>query len=70
MDSWKLAVPKNSCRAVAKNLYRRDASYSVTGTGAFGTLKFESGTHRVQRVPETEAAGRVHTSTITVAVMP
>lgn len=40
------------------------------GTGPFGWLKYESGVHRVQRVPETEKAGRVHTSTVTVAVMP
>lgn len=40
------------------------------GYGAFGTMKFESGVHRVQRVPETEKQGRVHTSTVTVAVMP
>lgn len=42
----------------------------IEGTGVFGQLKFESGTHRVQRVPETEAQGRVHTSTATVAIMP
>jgi peptide chain release factor 1 len=42
----------------------------VSGQGAYGTLKFESGVHRVQRVPETEAQGRVHTSTATVAVLP
>lgn len=42
----------------------------VSGDGAYGTLKFESGVHRVQRVPETEAQGRVHTSAATVAVMP
>lgn len=43
---------------------------SVTGTNAFGTLKYESGVHRVQRVPVTESAGRIHTSTATVAVLP
>jgi peptide chain release factor 1 len=42
----------------------------IEGTGVFGHLKFESGAHRVQRVPETEAQGRVHTSTCTVAIMP
>ena len=42
----------------------------IDGEGAYGKLKFESGTHRVQRVPETEAQGRVHTSTCTVAIMP
>lgn len=43
---------------------------SVSGRGVYGRMKFESGTHRVQRVPETEASGRVHTSAATVAVMP
>ena len=42
----------------------------VTGEGAYSRLKFESGVHRVQRVPETEAGGRIHTSTATVAVLP
>ena len=42
----------------------------VTGRGAYSKLKYESGVHRVQRVPETESGGRIHTSTITVAVMP
>ncbi len=42
----------------------------VSGAGVFGILKFEGGTHRVQRVPETESQGRVHTSTVTVAVLP
>jgi peptide chain release factor 1 len=43
---------------------------SVTGRGVFGRLRFESGVHRVQRVPETEAGGRIHTSAATVAVLP
>src|SRR6201999_4291524 len=43
---------------------------SISGDGVFGRLKFESGVHRVQRVPETEAQGRVHTSAATVAVLP
>ncbi len=42
----------------------------ISGTGAYSQFKFEGGTHRVQRIPETEAKGRVHTSTITVAVLP
>ena len=42
----------------------------MTGRGVFGRLKFESGTHRVQRVPITEANGLVHTSTATVAILP
>ena len=43
---------------------------SVTGEGAYGRLKYESGTHRVQRVPATEASGRIHTSAVTVAILP
>ena len=43
---------------------------SITGDGVFGRMKFESGVHRVQRVPETEAQGRIHTSAATVAVLP
>ena len=42
----------------------------ITGQGAYSRMKYESGVHRVQRVPETESGGRIHTSTITVAVMP
>ena len=49
--------------------YRRGHA-RIEGDGVYGQLKFESGTHRVQRVPETEAQGRVHTSTSTVAIMP
>lgn len=48
----------------------RELSFEVEGEGVYGMLKFESGVHRVQRVPETESQGRVHTSAITVAVMP
>ncbi|MFI5251792.1 MAG: peptide chain release factor 1 [Bacteroidota bacterium] len=48
----------------------KEISFSVKGKKAYGTLKFESGVHRVQRVPETEAQGRVHTSAATVAVLP
>jgi len=48
----------------------REMQFEVAGEGVYGTLKFESGVHRVQRVPETESQGRVHTSAITVAVMP
>lgn len=48
----------------------KEAVASVTGKGVFGRLKFESGVHRVQRVPETEAGGRIHTSAATVAVLP
>jgi peptide chain release factor 1 len=48
----------------------REVVASVTGEGVFGRLRFESGVHRVQRVPETEAQGRIHTSAATVAVLP
>lgn len=48
----------------------RELSFEVAGDGVYGMLKFESGVHRVQRVPDTESQGRVHTSAITVAVMP
>ena len=48
----------------------KDASATITGRGVFARLKFESGVHRVQRVPETENQGRVHTSAATVAVLP
>lgn len=48
----------------------KEVSFSVSGAGAFGRFKYESGVHRVQRVPETETSGRIHTSTVTVAVLP
>ena len=48
----------------------KEISFTIEGEGAFSRLKFESGVHRVQRVPETESGGRVHTSTATVAVLP
>lgn len=48
----------------------REASVLIEGAGAYSRLKFESGVHRVQRVPETEAGGRIHTSTATIAVLP
>ncbi len=48
----------------------KEITFQVTGRGAYSRLKYESGVHRVQRVPATEAAGRIHTSTATVAVLP
>ncbi|MCY3926700.1 MAG: peptide chain release factor 1 [Acidobacteria bacterium] len=48
----------------------KDVSAIVEGQGAFATLRYEAGVHRVQRVPETEASGRIHTSAVTVAVLP
>lgn len=48
----------------------KEISFTVEGDGAYAKFKFESGVHRVQRVPETESQGRIHTSTVTVAVLP
>ncbi len=48
----------------------KEAIVSIEGNGAYSRLKYESGVHRVQRVPETEASGRIHTSAVTVAVLP
>ena len=48
----------------------KEISFMITGQGAYSRFKFESGVHRVQRVPETETGGRIHTSTVTVAVLP
>ena len=65
--SWKHEVI-NSSEGTVKGY--KEISMSVEGEGIYGMLKFESGVHRVQRVPETESQGRVHTSAITVAVLP
>lgn len=48
----------------------KECVFMITGQGAYSRLKYESGVHRVQRVPETESGGRIHTSTVTVAIMP
>ena len=48
----------------------KEITFMIKGKGAYSRLKFESGVHRVQRVPDTESSGRIHTSTITVAVLP
>ena len=48
----------------------KDATVTISGDAVYSSLKYESGVHRVQRVPATEAQGRIHTSTVTVAVMP
>ncbi|MGN1158559.1 MAG: peptide chain release factor 1, partial [Lachnospiraceae bacterium] len=48
----------------------KEVTFMISGTGAYSKMKYESGVHRVQRVPETESGGRIHTSTATVAVMP
>jgi len=64
---WKTAILSESEGTVGGY---KEVQVEVTGDEVYGTLKFESGVHRVQRVPDTEASGRVHTSAATVAVMP
>lgn len=64
---WKTAILSETEGTVGGY---KEIQIEVTGEEVYGTLKFESGVHRVQRVPDTEASGRVHTSAATVAVMP
>lgn len=64
---WKLEVLNENETGLGGY---KEISFMITGKGAYSRLKFESGVHRVQRVPETEASGRIHTSTATVAVLP
>ena len=64
---WKYEII-NSSEGTTKGY--KEISMNIEGLGLYGMLKFESGVHRVQRVPETESPGRVHTSAITVAVLP
>ena len=64
---WQYEI-LNSSEGTVKGY--KEISMEITGDGIYGMLKFESGVHRVQRVPETESQGRVHTSAITVAVLP
>ncbi len=64
---WKTALLSESEGTVGGY---KEVQVEITGDDVYGTLKFESGVHRVQRVPDTESSGRVHTSAVTVAVMP
>ena len=64
---WKTAIVSESEGTVGGY---KEVMVEVQGEDVYGTLKFESGVHRVQRVPNTETQGRVHTSAATVAVMP
>ncbi len=64
---WKIEVLNTSETGVGGI---KEASVLIKGTGAYSKLKYESGTHRVQRIPQTESGGRIHTSTATVAVLP
>lgn len=65
--NWKVALVSESPSDVGGF---KEVVFEVKGDGAYGLLKYESGVHRVQRVPATESQGRVHTSTVTVAVLP
>lgn len=67
LRGWRLEILDLSETALGG---LKDASALISGSGVFARLKFESGVHRVQRVPETEAGGRIHTSAATVAVLP
>lgn len=64
---WKIEVLNTSENGVGGI---KEASVMIKGNGAYSRLKYESGTHRVQRIPQTESGGRIHTSTATVAVLP
>jgi len=65
--NWKLELISTS---ITEKGGFKEVVFSVSGEGVYGRLKYESGTHRVQRVPATEASGRIHTSAATVAVLP
>ena len=67
MQRWKTQVLSSNSTGIGGF---KEVIFQVQGRGAYSHLKFESGVHRVQRVPETEASGRIHTSTATVAVLP
>ena len=64
---WKLEVLNSNETGLGGY---KEISFMVSGKGVYSRLKFESGVHRVQRVPDTESSGRIHTSTVTVAVLP
>jgi peptide chain release factor 1 len=66
-EGWKIDIMDSSSTGVGGY---KEIIFMINGKGAFSKLKFENGAHRVQRVPETESGGRIHTSTATVVVMP
>ncbi|MCX7970148.1 MAG: peptide chain release factor 1 [Negativicutes bacterium] len=66
-NNWRYEVL--DCNATGIGGFK-EIIFAINGDGAYSRLKYESGVHRVQRVPETEASGRIHTSTVTVAVLP
>ncbi|MDR1753370.1 MAG: peptide chain release factor 1 [Eubacterium sp.] len=67
LKNWKMEIVSSNPTELGGY---KEISFSIEGEGAYAKMKYESGVHRVQRVPETEAQGRIHTSTITVAVLP
>ena len=66
-QGWKVDIMDSNATEIGGF---KEVSFSVDGYGAYSKLKYESGTHRVQRVPVTESGGRIHTSAVTVAVLP
>ena len=66
-QGWKSEVMSSSSQGIGGY---KEVIFMINGNGAYSKLKYESGVHRVQRVPETESSGRIHTSTATVAVLP
>lgn len=66
-QGWKVDIVDSNATTIGGF---KEISFTVDGAGAFSKLKYESGTHRVQRVPVTESSGRIHTSAVTVAVLP
>ena len=74
MYSMYAASNRWKCEIISSNETElggfKEISFMIEGVGTYSKLKFESGVHRVQRVPETESSGRIHTSTVTVAVLP
>jgi len=66
-NGWKTDVMSSSPTGIGGF---KEIIFSITGIGVYGKLKYESGVHRVQRVPVTESSGRIHTSTVTVAILP
>jgi peptide chain release factor 1 len=66
-QGWKVEILTESLTDMGG---AKEVSFLIEGNGVYSQMKFESGTHRVQRVPDTEASGRIHTSAVTVAIMP
>ncbi len=67
MRRWKIEILSSNATDIGGY---KEVCFSIEGAGAYSRLKFESGVHRVQRVPSTESSGRIHTSAVTVAVLP